>query len=145
MKNDFAVKRAPKSAIPSLFFKEFKKDPSTPEVVSKGGLFEKQLEAEPTVELTSYYDIPLKQDSPKYEVAIYQYLDKVGVKVSHPSMKRSRALPFLMHSGSSSVLASPSNPRKGFMEKRNKCFSQSFRMPKPLTIVTPRSSDGEAS
>lgn len=88
---------------------------------------------------STYYDLPLALDATEPEARIYDYLQKLGVRMSHPSMKFPKG-PGVRQSGSSSSLFRKPNL---LLTKRNKGFSQSFRISQLSVQVpgTPRAAE----
>ena len=69
-----------------------------------------------------YYDVSTPQDAPIIELNVCKYLDKQGIHMSHPSMKKRILVPRLKTS--SSAISLHTKPK--FIEKRSRLFSSSL-------------------
>ncbi len=100
------------------------------ETGKKGSTPEEQVQKVVTPLGTSYYDIPVPENAPDIERRICQYLEASGVHMSHPSMRHS------LFRAAKTFSQGPAQIKANFVAKRNRMFSQSFKM-SSLTVAVP--------
>ena len=83
-----------------------------------------RVNAETTKFQTSYYDLPLNEGAPAYELRIYNYLKLQNVQMSHPSMKSVTFLSEGKSSGSERNLMKESSL---LASRKSKLASRSFK------------------